>query len=148
MMVKDKPSSRPIWIKYTMISSRQQIAVWMVAWPLRIKSFAFPSHTSVPCARPAMRTRSDRYFGWASINICMAKSVPNSGIPSAPSLQPPMSSGVIPRACVFWNRLMTSLESSGNSFGSCPVRSCSMRIMVGSSCPRISSFKRLWSMEW
>ena len=149
MIVKESPSSSPIWIKYTMISSRQQIAVWIVACPLNIRSFALPSHTSVPWASPAIRTKSEKYLGFASISICIAKSVPNSGIPSAPSWQPPKSSGVTPRAEVFWKRDMTSLESRGISVtGSSPVKSCSIRIMVGSSCPRMSSFSRLWSMEW
>ena len=130
-----------------MISSRVQMAVEMVAVPLMIRSLALPSHTSVPWESPEMRTRSEKALGWASITICMAKSVPNSGIPRIPSFVPPIWSGVTPKASVFWNRDMTSAPSSGMVSGSTPVRSCSIRIMVGSSCPRISSFSRLWSIE-
>ncbi len=149
IIVKESPSSMPRLIRYTMISSLVQIAVWIVAVPSEIRVCALPSHTSVPWESPAIRTRSEKYFGLVSINICMAKSVPNSGIPSAPSLHPPISSGVIFKAEVFWKRLITSLLSSGISCtGSIPVKSWSIRIMVGSSCPKISSFKRLWSMEW
>ena len=78
-----------------MISSRVQIAVEIVALPSSIRVCAFPSHTSVPWDSPAIRTRSEKYFGFVSINICIAKSVPNSGIPRHPSLQPPISSGLI-----------------------------------------------------
>ena len=130
-----------------MISSRVQIQVEIVAVPSSIRVWAFPSHTSVPCDSPAIRIRSENSFGWVSINMPMAKSVPNSGIPSAPRGVPSMSSGSMPRADVFWNRDMTALSSSGICVGSIPVRSCNIRIMVGSSCPRISSFKRLWSIE-
>ena len=77
-----------------------------------------------------------------------AKSVPNSGIPSAPNFVPPISSGLIPSAEVFWNSDITSLESSGISRGSIPVKSCNIRIIVGSRCPKISSFNRLWSILW
>lgn len=61
---------------------------------------------SLGISQPHVRTMSKsrdpdqirKYFGWVSISICMAKSVPNSGTPRQPSLHPPISSGVIPRA--------------------------------------------------
>ena len=81
-----------------MMSSRVQMAVWMVAVPSLISTSAFPCHTSVPCASPAIRTRSVSPFGFASSTMFMAKSVPNSGMPSVPSLQPMISSGVMPSA--------------------------------------------------
>ena len=143
MILKDFSDSTPIWIRYSMISSRVQIAVEMVATPLMIRSCALPSHTLVPWDRPEIRTRSENALGFASITICIAKSVPNSGMPNAPNFVPPICSGVMPNASVFWNRLITSCPSSGIVRGSLPVRSCSIRIMVGSSCPRISSFNRL-----
>ena len=126
-----------------MISSRVQIAVEIVAFPSWISVCALPSHTSVPCDRPEIRTRSEKYFGCASMTICIAKSVPNSGIPRHPSLHPPISSDVMPSADVFWKSDITSLSSSGMVVGSIPVRSWSIRIIVGSSCPRMSSFNRL-----
>ena len=147
MMVNDSSLSKPIWIKYTIISSRVQMAEEIVAVPSSISFCALPSHTSVPCERPEIRTRSENSCGFASITICIAKSVPNSGMPSAPSWQPPISSGVIPRADVFLNSDITEGSSNGISLGSMPVKSSSRRIIVGSSCPRISSFNRLWSME-
>ena len=147
MILKDSCGSMPFLIRNSMMSSRVQMAVWMVAVPSLISFSALPCQTSVPWDSPEMRTRSEKPFGFAWMTMFMAKSVPNSGIPRAPSLQPRMSSGVTFRAEVFWNRLITSLESSGMSLtGSMPVRSCSMRIMVGSWCPRMSSFRRLWSI--
>ena len=131
-----------------MISSRVQIAVEIVASPCSIKVCALPSQTSVPWDRPEIRIRSENSCGLASITICMANSVPNSGIPRHPSGIPPISSGVTPSADVFLNKDMTASSSSGIVTGSIPVKSCNIRIMVGSSCPRISSFNRLWSIEW
>ena len=142
-MVKDSSLSSPILIRYIMISSRVQIAVEMVAFPSSINVCAFPNHTSVPCDRPAIRIRWEKDCGSASINICIAKSVPNSGIPSAPSVQFVNISGVILSALVFLNKDMTDLSSSGIFCASIPVKSSSIRIMVGSSCPRISSFNKL-----
>ena len=148
MIVKARPLSIPIWIRYTIISSRQQIAPDSSTIPSLIRSCAFPSHTPVPCDRPEIRTRSEKLFGLASITICIAKSVPNSGTPRQPSFVPPISSGVIPKASVLWNREMTSLSSRGTFLASVPVRSSRWRIILGSSCPNISSFNRLWSIEW
>ena len=51
----------------------------------------------------------------------MAKSVPNSGIPRVPHMVPPMSSGVIFRASVFWKRDMIFGSSTGIVMGSTPV---------------------------
>ena len=131
-----------------MMSSRVQIAVEMVALPSSIRVCAFPSHTSVPWDRPEMRTRSEKLCGLVSTSIWITKSVPNSGIPSEPSGHPPSCSGVTPSASVLTKSDMTSLLSSGMSCALMSVKSSSIRIIVGSSCPRISSFKRLWSMEW
>ena len=130
------------------MSSRVQMAVEMVAFPSWISTWALPSHTSVPWESPAIRIRSEKYFGLVSISICMAKSVPNSGIPRHPSLHPPMDSGSILSAFVLANRDMTSFWSSGTSLALMPVRSSNIRIIVGSSCPSISSFSRFPSMEW
>ena len=43
---------------------------------------------------------------------------------------------------------MVSLSSSGMVLASIPVMSSIMRIMVGSSWPSMSSFRRFSSMEW
>ena len=126
-----------------MISSRVHIAVEMVAFFSCRSVWAFPSHTSVPCDKPAIRTKSEKCCGCVSINMPIAKSVPNSGRPSAPSLQPPISSGFIPSADVSLNNDITSGLSSGISLASIPVKSSSIRIMVGSSWPSMSSFNKL-----
>ena len=123
IIVNASSLSSPFWIRYIIISSLVHIAVDIVALPSLRSVCALPSHTSVPCERPAILTRSEKYCGLVSISICMAKSVPNSGIPSAPSLHPPISSGLIPSADVSLKSDMTSLESSGISRGSIPVRS-------------------------
>ncbi len=98
-----------------MISSRVQIQVEIVAVPFSIKVWALPSHTSVPWDKPEIRIRSVNSCGFASRSIPMAKSVPNSGIPSVPIGQPFNSSGVTPRAEVFLKSDMTVLSSSGIS---------------------------------
>ena len=78
-----------------------QIQVEMVAVPSSISVCALPSHTSVPCDNPAIRMRSENSFGFVSRSMPMAKSVPNSGIPKAPSGHPSISSGSMPKAEVF-----------------------------------------------
>ena len=126
-----------------MISSRQQIAVEISAFPSSINVCALPSHTSVPWDRPEIRTRSEKHFGFVSFNICITNSVPNSGTPREPISIPPISSGVIPRISVLWNSDITSGSSSGIVVASIPVKSSNRRIIVGSSWPRISSFNKL-----
>ena len=85
IILKALSDSSPIEIRYVMISSRVHIHVEIVAVPFSISVCAFPSQTSVPCERPAILIRSENSFGCVSISMPMAKSVPNSGIPSAPS---------------------------------------------------------------
>ena len=123
------------------------LAVEIVALPSSIRVCALPSHTSVPCDRPEIRIRSENDCGFVSRSIWITKSVPNSGTPRHPSGQPPMSSGLMPSASVLLNSDMTSGLSSGIVCASRCVISSSIRIMVGSSCPRISSFRRFPSME-
>ena len=148
MILKDASCSSPWLIKYTMISSRQQIAVEITASPFSINVWAFPSHTSVPWDKPEIRTRSEKLCGCVSWSIWITKSVPNSGTPSDPSGVPSISSGVIPNVSVPWNNPITPLSSIGIVCASIPVISSILRIIDGSSCPRISSFNRFWSMEW
>ena len=107
IIVKDSSLSIPLLIRYVMISSRVQIAVEIVALPLRISSWALFSHTSVPCDSPEIRIRSEIVFGFVSTTIWITKSVPNSGIPRHPTGHPPISSGVIPSADVSWNSEIT-----------------------------------------
>ena len=123
-------------------------AVDIVAFPERISSCALLSHTSVPWDNPEIRTRSEKFFGFVSRSICMTNSVPNSGMPRLPRSHPISSSGVTFSAEVSANNDNTSWLSREMVFASSPVRSSSIRIIVGSSCPSISSFSRLWSMEW
>ena len=52
-----------------------------------------------------------------------------------------ITSGVTPKASVEENIDIVFLSSSGIVFGSIPVRSCSILITVGSSCPKHIKFK-------
>ena len=153
MILKESPLSIPRPIRYSMISSRVQIHEPSVAVPDLIRSCALWVHTSVPCERPDILIRSDSERGLASLTIWITKSVPNSGTPRQPSGHPPISSGLIPSACVPANRLITSGSSRGTSvaLNALPVSwgtsSSSIRIILGSSCPRISSLRRFSSIE-
>ena len=130
-----------------MMSSRQPITVFSVAIPSLIKSWAFPNQTSVPCDRPDNCSNSANVVGCVSSTIPRTKFVPNSGIPSMP-VGVPICSGVTPSTSVPEKSAITSGSSAGISFGSIPDKSCNLRIIVGSSCPRISSFKTFSSISW
>ena len=45
------------------------ITLEMSQVPAAIRSFAFPSQTSVPCERPDICKRSEKFFGFASSSI-------------------------------------------------------------------------------
>ena len=75
------------------------------------------------------------------------KRVLNSGIATAP-VGPSSSSFSKPSTFELVKMLMVSGSSSGISRAFTPVRSSSIRIMVGSSWPSISSLRRLSSMQW
>ena len=153
MIVKDSSLSIPVLIRYVIMSSRVQIAVEIVAFPSWINVCALFSHTSVPCDKPEIRIRSDNVFGFVSTTIWITKSVPNSGIPRHPTGHPPISEGLIPRDPVSAKSCITPGSSKGISVAlngfpvSCSTSSSSILIIVGSSCPRISSFSKLWSIE-
>ena len=53
MISKDLLGSSPFWIRYIMMSSRQQMAVDIVALPSRISVCALSPHTPSPCPSPA-----------------------------------------------------------------------------------------------
>ena len=74
-----------------------------------------------------------------SSNICLTNFVPNSGIARDPIGQF-ISSGVTPSASVDVNKDIVSGSSSGISVATIPVISSNILIMVGASCPSISSF--------
>ena len=57
-------------------------------------------------------------------------------------------SGVTPSASVELNMLITFGSFIGIVVGSTPVKSCSIRIIVGSSWPRMSSLSRFASKAW
>ena len=131
-----------------MISSRQP-TVWLtVAVPDMMRSFALPSHTSVPCENPDRRTRMSKPFGCVSTSIWRVKPVPNSGMPIVPVLPTIGSSSVRPSGAALQKMPMVSGSSSGISRALTPVMSSSMRIMVGSSWPSSSSLRRFASMQW
>ena len=142
MITKDCLGSIPRCSKYSMISSRVQMVSFNSAIPCWTMVCALFSHTSVPWDRPEIRTSSAKVVGLVSSSIWRTNFVPNSGTPKVPTLEL-ISSSVTPKALVFKNRLMVASSPKGMVLGSKPVKSCSMRSMVGSSCPRMSSFKRV-----
>ena len=141
--------SMPLCIRYTIMSSRVQIAVEIVHLPSSINVWAFPSHTSVPWDKPDMLTRSEILVGFVSTSIWITKSVPSSGSPNEPVGHPSISSDVIPSASGPVNKDITFGSLIGTSLLTLVFVNFSRRlIIVGSSCPRISSFNKLASMAW
>lgn len=67
-----------------MISSRQPTVSRTLAVPLTIRSFALPSHTSVPWEKPERRSSVLKSLGCVSTSIWRVKRVLNSGIATAP----------------------------------------------------------------
>ena len=128
------------------MSSRQHIASCSVTIPCSINVWAFPNHTSVPCDSPDKRISSSNVVGFVSKSMPLANLVPYSGIPYVPTCEW-ICSGVTPSASVELNIDIVSLSSSGTSVGAIPVKSCNIRITVGSSCPSISSFSKFPSIE-
>src|SRR5699024_19377 len=115
--------------------------------PLLMSSCALPSQTSVPCDKPEITTNSENVLGFVSSSICLTNDVPNSGTPKVPVLQS-ICFSVTPRDFVLENICITSGSSSGIVVGSIPLKSCNILKTVGSSCPRISNFNKLSSIEW
>ena len=144
---KAVPSSKPYWIKVVIISSRQPITSDNSTTLFLINSWAFPNQTSVPCESPEIWSNSAKVLGFVSETMPRTKPVPNSGTPSVP-VSEFICSGVTPSTSVPLNICITFSSTGGISIGSIPLKSCNIRIMVGSSWPRISSFKTLASIEW
>ena len=105
------------------------------------------TQTSVPCDRPDILTRAAKVVGLVSISICLVNLVPNSGIARDPT-GVPISSSVTPRALVDVKSDMVSGSSRGMSVILIPVISSSILMMVGPSCPSMSSLRILPLMEW
>ncbi len=129
------------------MSSRHPTVSRTDAVPPTISSRALPNHTSVPWENPDNRTRVLKSCGIVSISIPRVKRVLNSGIATAP-VGPSISSFSKPSTLEDVNMLMVSGSSSGMARALTPVKSSSILIIVGSSCPSMSSFKRLSSMQW
>ena len=119
-------------MRYSMISSRQPTVSRTEAVPLTISSRALPSHTSVPWEKPDRRTNVLKSLGRVSISIPRVKRVLNSGMATAP-VGPSSSSFSKPSTLEETKMLMVSGSSSGIWRALTPVRSSSIRIMVGSS---------------
>ena len=132
-----------------MISSRVQIAVEIVAFPSWISVCAFPSHTSVPWESPAIRIRSEKYFG-LRINQHLHGKIRTKLRDSQASKFTSSDILRLDLQCFCAGKQGHDIPSdpAESSRALIPVRSSSIRIMVGSSCPRISSFSRFASMEW
>ena len=146
MILKLIFGSRPLEMRYSMMSSRHPTVSVTEAVPLTIRSRAFPIHTSVPWEKPERRTSVLKSLGWVSISICRVNFVLNSGMATAP-VGPSRGSSSNPRALLVVNKLMVSLSSSGICRALTPVRSSIIRTMDGSSWPSMSSFRRLSSIQ-
>ena len=138
---------RPLYIRYTIISSRHPITSENGTILFFIKSCALPSQTSVPCDKPDILINSANVFGLVSSTICIVNFVPNSGIPRVPVLHI-IWSDVTPSGAGDKNIPIVSLSSSGTSVTSVPVISCIIRSCVGSEWPNISSFNTSSSILW
>ena len=120
IILKDGFGSKPFFIKYIIISSRQQIASFKVTIPCFIISCALLSHTSVPCDKPEILINSSKVVGLVSSSIPRTNFVPNSGTPKLPTSEF-ICSFVNPKASVDLKILIVSLSSSGIFVGSTPV---------------------------
>ena len=110
----------PLCSKYVIILSRVPITSEIVQVPFLIRSAALPIHTSVPCDRPEICSRSEKVFGCDSISICLTKGVPTSGKENVPVSQS-ISSGSIPKACGDVNSEITSGSLIDTSITGMPV---------------------------
>ena len=108
--------------------------------PFLISSCALSSHTFVPWEKPEIRTRSEKVCGLESSSMPRTNFVPHSGTARLATWSPCNCSGVNPIPSVEENRLSVLGSSKGIVFASMPVKSSNIRIIVGSSWPRISSF--------
>ena len=147
IILKALSGGNPCFIKYVIISSLVHIASLNVAVPSCIRVCALFNHTSVPCDNPDILINSSNVVGFVSTNISRTNFVPNSGTPNDPTFEF-ICSGVTPNAFVDVNKDIVSLSSNGIVFGSIPVKSCSILITVGSSCPNISNLSKFLSIEW
>ena len=68
-LLKERLLSTPWWIRYVIILSLVPITLEISQILFAIRSLALPSHTSVPCDRPEIWSRSEKFFGFASISI-------------------------------------------------------------------------------
>ena len=130
-----------------MMSSRQPMAWLTSATPFTIRSWMLPAHTSVPWEKPESRTSVSKARGWVSTSIWRVKGVPNSGTPIEPVWPMIGSSSGSPSTSGEVKIDMVSGSEREISLASTPVISSIMRIIVGSSCPSSSSFRRLASMQ-
>ena len=101
--------------------SRVPITSEMVQVPALIRSWALPSHTSVPWDRPEICSRSEKLVGWDSIQHAPDKVGAQLRQGQGAGLMPPRSSSVTPRAAGELNRDMTSGSLMETSITGMPV---------------------------
>ena len=147
MILNERLGGIPLEIRNSIMSSRQPTHSDTPPVPLMIISLALPSHTSVPWVKPEIRSSISNWVGCVSSSTPRVNLVLNSGTATAP-VGPNTLSFSNPRTLDEVNSDMVSGSSSGISLAFTPVRSSSIRTIVGSSCPSISSLSRLDSMEW
>ena len=115
--------------------------------PFLMRSCALSSHTFVPCEKPEIRTKSENVWGRESSSMPRTNFVPHSGTAKLATWSPCNCSGVKPIPSVEENKLNVFGSSNGIVLASIPVKSSNIRMMVGSSWPRISSLVIRPSME-
>ena len=106
------------------VTEPKDLSSLIVAMPPRIRSWALPFQTSVPCERPDMRTSSAMVFGRVSRSIPRTKLVPNSGMPNVPT-GVPMSCSRTLSADRPAKMLSVALSFSGTAVTSVPRYSVS-----------------------
>ena len=104
-----------------------------LAFPDLMRSWALFSHTSVPCDSPLILMSSPKVVGLVSSSIPRTNLVPNSGMPTVPTVNPedvsnPSDSG--PE-----NSAIVAGSSMGMFFDGSPVRSSSILMAWGHRGP-------------
>ena len=134
--------------------SRVPITSEMVQVPSLIKSWALPSHTSVPWDRPEICSRSEKVLGWDVHRASAAQSwCPSPAGTRVPVLQS-MSSSVTPSAAGDVNRLydlpvahwMTSITVNAGAYPPGAYRRWAHRVPAYPACRMVSW--REWKSKW
>ncbi len=114
--------------------------------PLPIKSCAYPTKRLYHETNQ-ITVSSAKVVGCVVIIYRLKRLVPNSRDSNIPVGCPNLFR--CPKISVPEKSFITSGSSAqSNALGSIPNKSCNLQIIVGSSCPRISSFNTFSSISW